>query len=186
MAFTTLFKVYMHQTHLETMARFRSGNFLRPIHRIKHVVDQQFATTAGGQQNQVLIQSSDTPDLATNNEVETGSTVNGIYLKVEAYATSSGALANAYIVIYKNPSNNISAITPNTVGVNDDKRYVIHQEMVMFQRVTNSNPRTLFNGVIKIPRGYKRFGPNDQLVIRVLAPGVAVDWCLQCHYKEFR
>ncbi len=169
------------------MPRFRSrGLSLRPVHRIKHVVDIQFATAAAGQVNQVLIQSSDTPDLATSNEVETGSTVNGIYLKVEAYATSAGALANAYMVVYKNPSNNIAAITPNTVGINDDKRYVIHQEMVMFQKVTPSNPRTLFNGVIVIPRGYKRFGPGDQLVVRFLAPGVSVDWCLQCHYKEFR
>ncbi len=186
MAFTTLFKVYMHQTHQETMPRFRSGNFLRPINRIKHVVDLQFATAAGAAQGQNLIIASDTPDLATTNEVQTGSTVNGIYLKLEANITSSGALANAYMIVFKSPGGNITQPTPNAVGASDDKRYVIHQEMVMFQQQTGSNPRTVFNGVIKIPRGYKRFGPNDVLILRVLAPGVATNWCFQCHYKEFR
>ncbi len=186
MAFTTLFKVYMLQIHLETMARFRSGNFLRPINRIKHVVDLQFATAAGAQQNQTLILASDTPDLATSTEVQTGSTVNGIYLKLEANATTSAALPNAYMIVFKNPGGNLVEPAPNAVGISDNKRYVIHQEMIMFQQQDNSNPRTIFNGVIKIPRGYKRFGPNDSLVLRVLAPGVITNWCFQCHYKEFR
>ncbi len=186
MVFTTLFKVYMPQIRQVTMARFRSGNFLRPINRIKHVVDLQFATAAGAAQGQNLIIASDTPDLATSNEVQTGATVNAIYLKLEANITSSGALANAYMIVFKSPGGNLTQPTPNAVGISDDKRYVIHQEMIMFQQQTGSNPRTVFNGVIKIPRGYKRFGPNDVLILRVLAPGVATNWCFQCHYKEFR
>ncbi len=76
--------------------------------------------------------------------------------------------------------------TANFVGASDDKRFVIHQEMVMLQQVTNSNPRTLFKGVIAIPRGYRRMGPNDLLRLAVLAPGVNINICLQVHYKEFR
>ncbi len=168
------------------MASRRRGNFLRPVNRIKHVVDAQGAIAAAGGTNVILILASDTPDLATTNEVQTGSTVNGIYLKIEAYATTAAALANMYAIIFKNPGGNISNPIPNAVGSNDDKRYVIHQEMVMFQKVAPSNPRTLFNGVIVIPRGYKRFGPNDSLILRMTVPGVAVDFCVQCHYKEFR
>ncbi len=164
----------------------RRGNFLRPVNRIKHVVDSQGAIAAAGGANVTLILASDTPDLATPAEVQTGSTVNGIYLKVEAYATTSAALANMYMIVFKNPGGNISNPVPNAVGVSDDKRYVIHQEMVMFQKQDGSNPRTLFNGVIVIPRGYKRFGPNDSLLLRMTVPGVAVEFCLQCHYKEFR
>ncbi len=159
---------------------------LRPINRIKHVIDHQYSVAAGAQTNKDLILASDTPDLATNTEVQTGSTVNGIYLKVECYATSSGALSNAYMIIFKNPGGNLTEPTPNAVGVSDNKRYVIHQEMVMLQKVTPSNPRTLFNGVIVIPKGYRRFGPNDVLRIRVVTPGVSADFCVQCHYKEFR
>ncbi len=176
----------MHLTHQETMPRFRSRSNLRPIHRIKHVVDNQQSFALGTAVNVTLIDTKDAPVLTSPDEVETGSSVNGIYLKVEAYATSSAALANFYMIVYKNPGGNIAAIAPNTVGINDNKRYVIHQEMIMFQKQTNSNPRTVFNGVIAIPKGYRRMGPNDQLLLRMLAPGVNGDVCAQCHYKEFR
>ncbi len=133
-----------------------------------------------------LIHAVDAPVVTATDQVETGSTVNGIYLRAEIYATTSGALANAYLIIFKNPGGNITPPAPNAVGADDDKRYVIHQEMVMLQKQTNSNPRTLFNGVIVIPRGYRRFGINDELRAGFLAPGVNLDVCLQCHYKEFR
>ncbi len=160
---------------------------LRPVHRIKHVVDFQGATAAGTPSDVDLIQASDTPDLATTNEVETGAKVNGIYLRVEVVNTGvTGVLANAYMMIFKNPGGNLTFPNPNVVGVNDNKRFVIHQEMVMLQMQDNSNPRTLFNGVIAIPRGYRRFGPNDVLTVRTFSPGVELNICVQTHYKEFR
>ncbi len=171
----------------QEMPRFnRSRNSLRPIHRIKHVVDQQSALAAGTQLDASLITSLDAPTLALSNTVETGCTVNAIYLKVEVIATSSAALPNIYMQIFKNPGGNLTIPAPNTVGTNDNKKYVIHQEMVMFQKQTGSNPRTLFNGVIMIPKGYRRFAINDTLVISTLAPGVSTEVCFQCHYKEFR
>ncbi len=181
-----LYKVYMLQTHQETMPRFRSRNMLRPVNRIKHVVDVQFGITAGAIQAQTLVKAVDAPVLANTSEVVTGSTVNGIYIKLEAYATSSGALANFYMIVYKNPGLNLTDPNPNVIGSADEKKFVIHQEMVMFQKVTPSNPRTVFNGVIVIPKGYRRFGPKDELRMVVLAPGVSADVCVQAHYKEFR
>ncbi len=170
------------------MARFfrRNNLRLRPVNRIKHVLDQQLGLTAAAQSDQVLIETSDTPDLANNNEVETGSTVNGIYLNVEAYATTDGALANIYIAIMKNPGTNLTPPAANAVGISDNKRFVIHQEMKMLEQSINGNPRTIFNGVIVIPRGYRRFGPNDQLNMSILAPGVNAFVCYQEHFKEFR
>ncbi len=172
--------------HQVTMPLRRSSLRLRPVNRIKHVKDFQSAITAGTTESSNLILTSDTPDLATSNEVETGCTVNGIFLVVEVVATSSAALSNVYMSITKNPGGNITAPVPNVVGISDNKRFVIHQEMVMLQQQTNSNPRTLFKGVIVIPRGYRRFGPNDLLQISLLAPGVNINYCVQCHYKEFR
>ncbi len=164
----------------------RRGMGMRPVHRIKHVVDIQGGTVAGTAVVNTLINTVDAPVLANTAEVETGSKVNSIYLKVEAYAKSSAALANFYMLIMKNPGGNLVVPAPNAVGGDDNKRYIIHQEMVMFQKQTDSNPRTIFNGVILLPRGYRRFGPNDLLRISVLSPGVTTDFCLQCHFKEFR
>ncbi len=162
------------------------GNSLRPVHRIKHVVDQQGGLVLAVVSDNVLIESKDAPVLANTKEVETGSKVNAIYLNVEAYATTAAALSNVYMSVYKNQGGNITAPVPNTVGANDNKRFVIHQEMKMLEQKVNGNPRTVFNGVIMIPRGYRRFGPGDLLNITFLAPGVNVFFCLQCHYKEFR
>ncbi len=170
------------------MPRFsrRQGNSLRPINRIKHVVDNQGGAILGVNTDVTLIESSDNPSIGSTKEVNTGATVNGIYLKVEVYGTTSGALSNIYMLVAKNPGGNLSIPTPNVVGTSDNKRFVIHQSMVMVQKVTPSNPRTLFDGVIVIPRGYRRFGPNDKLNIKLFAPGINFDFCLQCHYKEFR
>ncbi len=173
------------------MLVFRRGNrgmALRPVHRIKHVVDSQGAMAVGVNTFVKLIESTDAPVLANTTEVETGSKVNGIYLKIEVLRTTatSGVLSNVYLAVFKNPGGNLSAIPPNAVGINDDKRYVIHQEMVMTTQTANENPRILFNGVIVIPKGYRRFGPNDELQIVMLSPGAIMNFCVQCHYKEFR
>ncbi len=159
---------------------------LRPVNRIKHVIDIQGGIVLNVKTAQTLIEASDTPTLAEKDEVQTGSKVNGIYLKVEVYATTAGALSNIYMYIIKNPGGNLVTPSPNSVGDDDNKRYVIHQEMVTVQKQVAGNPRTLFNGVIALPRGYRRFGPNDKLQIVLLAPGVNFDFCVQCHYKEFR
>ncbi len=159
---------------------------LRPVHRIKHVIDQQLGMVLNVKTTLELIKAVDAPVLANITEVETGAKVNGIYLKIEAYATTAAALANFYLVIFKNPGGALVTPAPNTVGSNDDKRYAIHQEMVMLEQKVNGNPRIIFNGVIAIPRGYRRFGPNDRLQAVILAPGVNTSVCMQCHYKEFR
>ncbi len=168
--------------------RFRSrSNFLRPVNRIKHVVDSQGATAAGTAFNLNIVKAIDTPVLANTEEVQTGATVRSIFMSVEVVNTGvAGVLANAYFTVTKIPGGNITVPAANAVGANDNKRFVIHQEMVMLQMVDNSNPRTLFKGVISIPRGYQRFAPNDLLQTAVFSPGVELNICQQHHYKELR
>ncbi len=166
---------------------FRSRRMsLRPINRIKHVFDKQGSIAAGASVTELLIKTVDAPIQANTNEVQTGSTINGIFLVVEVNATTSAALSNCYMYVSKNPGANLTMPAANVVGANDNKRFVIHQEMVMLQQVDNSNPRTLFKGVISIPRGYRRFGPQDTLTLIITTPGVIINFCIQCHYKEFR
>ncbi len=170
------------------MPRFpsRRGNALRPINRIKHVFDSQGGVVLNVLSIVDLIRTTDTPTIANTRDVETGSKVNGIYLKVEVYATTAAALANVYMAVVKNPDDNLTFPNPNAMGADDNKKYSIHQEMVMMEQSVNGNPRTLFNGVIVIPRGYRRNGPGDKLQLLTFAPGVNFSQCIQCHYKEFR
>ncbi len=172
------------------MARYRRAMALRPVNRIKHVVDTNATLAAGIVLTVALIEAVDAPVLASARQVVTGSKVHGIYLKVEVASNEAqdlGAIPNVYMAVYKNPGNNLAAIDPISVGTNDNKRFVIHQEMIMIENQgQGGNPRVLFNGVIKIPKGYSRFGPNDRLVIGIRSNALDIAQCLQCHFKEFR
>ncbi len=161
---------------------------MSPINRIKHVVDSSANGTAGSTNTVLLVRAADSPVLANITDVETGSKVFSVYLRVEVAQRNlnAGAISNAYMLVWKNPGGNLTAPGGQLVGSNDNKKYVIHQEMVMLQNAAGGNPRTLFNGVIKIPGPYSRFGPNDILECRIFAPSVDTIVCVQCHFKEFR
>ncbi len=165
---------------------FHRRSNLRPVHSIKHVIDIQAGLALGTTETQNLASAVDDPVLSDVDEVQTGCSINSIYLTLEALATSSSALSNFYMILWKNPGGNLSVPAPNTVGSSNNKRFVIHQEMIMFQLQTGSNPRNVFKGVLSLPKGFRRFGPNDKLNLTVLAPGVNVNYCLQCIYKEYR
>ncbi len=170
------------------VARFRRQMALRPVNRIKHVIDTSATPAEGADTLVPLILAKDAPVITTPKQVITGSKIYGIYLKVEVAVktVNASAISNVYMIISKNPGGNLTIPAPNNVGVDDNKKFVIHQEMVMMQNATAGNPRVLFNGVIKIPKNYQRFGPNDELNLNILAPSNAIIFCVQSHYKEFR
>ncbi len=173
------------------MARYRNrGMALRPVHRIKHVVDIQQALPVNTLLPVSVITTHDNPVITSPAQCETGSKVNGFFATVEVVAseTSTTATPNLYIYFAKNPGGNLSFPNGNAVGVHDNKRFVIHQEMIMLNPVDGGNPRNVFKGVVKIPKGYIRNGPNDLLQMYMFIPstGVAVNICAQFHFKEFR
>ncbi len=163
---------------------------MRPIHRIKHVIDTSAGNlVAGTNVNIVLVKGVVAPDAnSVQSEVEVGSKVNALYLRVEVSGDENvtGQIPNCYMIVHRNPGGSVSAIAPNAVGSNLNKRYVIHQEMLMLQGESAGNPRTLFNGVISIPKGFRRFADTDQIQLRILAPTININYCVQCIYKEFR
>ncbi len=170
------------------MARYRRS--LVPINRIKHVVDSSATVAAAAVTPFRIVTSDESPVLANVEECEFGSKVNGIYLRMEVAsneAISLGAIPNVYMYFWKNPGGNLTRPTPNNVGVNDNKRFVIHQEMSMIEnKGQGSNARTLFNGVIVIPKGMRRNGPNDIWEVVFQCPALDTAVCIQAHYKEFR
>ncbi len=171
------------------MARFRSA--LHPVHRIKHIIDAEGSVDDTPIVTVPLVQTVDAPVLASVTQVETGSAVHGIYLHVEVLHSAGTGRPNIYMMIFKNPGGNLSnaSFLPKGEGGVDNKRHVIHQEMILMSGdAGNGLPRPLFNGVIKIPKGMSRFGPSDTLNMNIVTgnAGVVADWCLQAHYKEFR
>ncbi len=171
------------------MARFNRGMAIRPVNRIKHVVDSSATLAANTSLAINIISTKDAPVLANTAECITGSKVNGFYLRVEVASNETedvGAIPNVYLAIQKSPSATIPVIQPNAVGANINKRFIIHQEMVMIENSKGGNSKTLFNGVIKIPKGYIRNGPADVLFATIFSPAIDIAVCIQAHYKEFR
>ncbi len=174
----------------------RRGLGLRPVNSLKHVVNTEGTTVIGVQSVTPVVIAVDNPALASPEEVMFGSTVHSIFLSVEVMGTTpySGNEV-VYMIVFKNPGNNLAIPDPHAVGVHDNKKFVLHQEMTMVGPINTANvgegfPRTMFKGVVRIPRGYKRMGSNDRLVVVVAnAEGETTGkarWCIQCIYKEFR
>ncbi len=171
------------------MARYRNRMSLRPINRIKHVIDNSATLAAAAQLAIVLVNATDTPTLAVTTSVTTGCRINGFYIRAEVASNETedvGAIPNVYMILWKNPGGNLTAPVPNAVGGNDNKRFVIHQEMTMIENSKGGNARTIFNGVIKIPKGMARCGPLDEWNLEFLSPALDIVVCVQCHYKEFK
>ncbi len=169
---------------------FRRRNSLRPIHSIKHIVDLQTATAAATKLTTTLAAAIDAPVLANTAEVETGSTVNSLYLNVQVIGNAGGGvLSNIYLIIYKIPGGNISAGAipdANATGASDFKRQIFHSEMRMLGSTDSDIPQSLFTGVIKVPKVFKNMRVNDRIDMQLFSPGFATNVCIQCIYKEYR
>ncbi len=175
---------------MEPMARYRRALRLRPVMSIKHIVDGSATLAANTKLDQVLVKATENAILTNTADVLVGSTVSSIFLKLEVSSNEAqdlGAIPNFYMYVIKNPANELVTPTPNNVGANDKKKFVIHQEMIMMENTgQGGNPRTVFAGVIKIPRGYRRFGYEDQLQLVLFGTALNTALCFQCIYKEFR
>ncbi len=175
------------------MSMRRRNLRLRPVMSLKHVVDTNGAISMGAPSITDVITTVNNPSASTSNQCALGSTVNAIYLRVEVIGKdSAGGIDNVYMIVYKNRSGDLIPPPVDAVGVSDERRNVIHQEMLMldFKGTTAGFPRTLFKGVILIPRGIRRNAVEDKLQVvighRPAETTQLTEFCLQCIYKEFR
>lgn len=173
------------------MARFNRS--LRPVQSVKHIVDTNGGITGGTPSVTDVIVTRDTPAAATTNECAVGSTVHAIFLNVQVVPIiAAGGVNNIYMIVYKNPGSSIPAPNVDSVGTSDDRRRVLHQEMLMLGNgnIDTNISRTLFKGVVRLPRSIKRNGILDKLQVvvghRAAEQTQSSDFCLECIYKEFR
>ncbi len=159
---------------------------LHPVNTKKHIIDSQGALVGATPTTIELAEGVDAPVLTVTNEVAVGSYIRSIFLNVQVAATQTSALANVYLIVYKNPSNSMAVANGNVQGASDTKKIVFHQEMIMGEKNTTGIPRTLFKGVLKLPRHMQRMGQDDSLLIQLYSPGITWEYCVQCIYKEIR
>lgn len=176
------------------MPRYNRGMALRPVNSLKHVVDTNGGITGGTPSTTNVINAVANPATTTPNDCTIGSTVSSIFLNVQVIQkVAAGGVDNIYMIVYKNPGGDVTGPAVDNVGGGDDRKRVIHQEMIMTGNVLTAAaaiPKTLFKGVIRIPRAIRRNGVSDQLQViighRAGEASQQSNFCLQCIYKEYR
>jgi len=172
------------------------GLGLRPVNSVKHIIETNGTVSAALVSITDVINTVAFPDVtATPNANNVSSSVHSIYLRVEVKGrVDAGGIDNIYMAVVKNPGNNFIFPALDLLGISDLRRFVIHQEMLMTSPEnlsTNTGfPRTLFKGVIRVPRGYKRNALQDRLQVMLQhRSGEATqttEFCIECIYKEFQ
>ena len=167
---------------------------LRPVQSLKHIVDIPTSTVLAVQSVVPVIEAVTNPALSGVDKVNEGCTVNAVYLRVEVLGTTSFTqVPRVYMAVFKDQGGQQTNPNANGSGNNSLKRLIIHQDMIMISGVGlegSGFPRTLFQGVIRIPPRLKRFGYDDRLLILLQngageTTGIA-NCCVQCIYKEFQ
>ncbi len=167
---------------------------LRPVNSLKHVVDVSTSAVAGVVSTIPVVVAVDNPVFTAPADVHIGCTVSAIFLRVEVLNVGGAAVdvPRVYMAVQKNPGNEHPAANPSSIGDSDLRKFIIHQEMTMTTTLTGNDssfPRTMFQGVIRIPPRLKRFGVNDRLIVTFAYSAAetsgVTNVCIQCIYKEF-
>lgn len=166
---------------------------IRPnIVSVKHVVDVPTSVVTGIVTVIPIADTVDNPILAGVADVATGSRINAFYLRVEVLAVAGfTTVPRVYMALFRNPGTNLANPEPSSLGNDDRKKFIIHQEMTMVAGTTDVQiPRTMFEGVIRIPPKYRRNGHDDRwnlLFQHESGETTAItNVCIQAIYKEFR
>ncbi len=171
---------------------FRRQASLRPVKSLKHIVNLSSAIINDTVTTIPLAETVAVSNLSSTTEVDDGSTINAVFLQVEAVTTSVWDLQPAiYMLVFKSTGDDLTRPQPNLAGGSGVKRMIIHQEMKMLAQdpAVSDFPRTVFSGVIRLPPRLKRFGYQDKLycILQGTAGSTGqAQICLQCIYKEFR
>ncbi len=178
-----------------TMPRFNRG--LRPINSRKNIVDQaQILAAVTNTVVDNIITGVDQADLAVNDEVTTGSKVNGFYMSCY-FISEGGEVANEVPLIdwyiIKDPGGTFGTTfdathlpTPGATGIHVNKRFIIHTERGLSGGgdASLSGVPMVFKGVLRIPRGMQRIAVGDRLRF-VARTNFATKVCSQFIYKWY-
>ncbi len=181
------------------MMPFRRSMAKRPINSIKNVFDTSGVLPAGV--NTIIGTLVDTLEYGNptdgKSQVIKGSNVNGVYLSMffslDANQAGAGSvpLMDWYIIKNRNASlgTSFSAVNaeflpfPGDTGGNASKSNIFHEEKGLIGE-KNDGSKMVFQGVIKIPKGFRSFNAKDQILIAARS-NFDVVFCIKCIYRWY-
>ncbi len=165
---------------------FGRGLRLRPVDSNKNVVD--FTGNPGvTRADEVLILTKDSASNTVDNEVERGCSIKSIYLSFDVCGlAATGVQQRTALYLMKNPGANLTPPGAFSVGTSNEKKFIFRQWQFMTMRNQDGNPPFHWEGWIKIPRHYTRFGADDQIHLSFMTDTAAGHISGQCIYKWFK
>ncbi len=150
----------------------RRGSYSRGIRPIINSIKNQ--TNAGtGITSTVsttnLVVAVDAPAAATNSEqVLHGCVIKAFWFSFDVCGLGgTGVLNIADAYIMKNPGANLTPPDPAAVGTSNEKKFVFKTWRAMIMRNQDGNVPYHWEGWIKIPKRYQRFGTDDSLSFNI-------------------
>ncbi len=141
----------------------RRSNLGAIVNSIKNVVEFTTSTGTTATNNQIVI-AKDSPVTTGQNEVKRGCLIKAVWCSFDVCGlAATGVLQRTALYLIKNPGNNLTLPGAFTVGTSNEKKYVFRQWQVMTMRNQDGNPPFHWEGWIRIPKRYQRFGTDDRL-----------------------
>ncbi len=138
-------------------------------------------------QTAIIAITKNTATLAVKEEVERNCHIYRIWLSVDVCGLAgTGALQRQTFYLFKNPGNNLTAPGAFTIGSSNEKKFVIKVWSPMTMRNQDGNPPYHWEGWIRIPRIYQKFGADDQLQLIFEADTLTGHMSWQAIYKWFK
>ncbi len=122
-----------------------------------------------------LILTVDTPVTANRTEVQRGCNIKAIYISLDVCGlAATGVLNIADFFLMKNPGNNLTEPSAATIGSSNEKKYVFKTWRAMIMRNQDGNVPYHWEGWIRIPKRYQRFGTDDTLSFSIVCSSAQV------------
>ena len=158
---------------------------MRPmVHTEKHYVQSSLFTVASGAITQIIIAQAIAAAPSAANHVREGSTISAVY--VEMWLTSDDASAGSVIVtLEKLPGSGVAMTTTEAGALSayDNKKNVLHTQMGLLGP-NDEVPIAVIKGWFKIPKGKRRMGLEDGLMLNIFGQSNGVSGCGFFTYKE--
>ncbi len=165
--------------------RRRSGLALRPVNSNKNnvYIDSSTGTT---KTESVIVNTVDAATLAVSKDVTRGCSIKAIYISLDICGlAATGVLQTSTVYLFKNPGSNLTAPLPRTEGTSNEKKFIFKTWNYQTMRNQDGNPPYHWEGWVKIPKRYQRFGAADRLTLVSATTTAAGHMSVMAIYKWY-
>ncbi len=126
------------------------------------------------------------PDNTVVTQVENGCSIRAIWISLDFCGLAgTGVRQSTGVYLFKNPGSNLTPPSPFSVGVSNEKNYVIKEWSQMTMRNQDGNPPYHWEGWIKIPKSRQRMATDDTWTIQFITDTAAGHMLVKWVYKWF-